>query len=688
VGAAPALTAAAEEGPRGSYWRAQPFVLHPPAMVEVLPLAEDAFARPGGAQAAWATLPDAARSRVRETGFVVRPRAQSPPSLADFYAALARDRVPAVLTVDALFRIAHLAFDRALAEVDATMVDTLKGVLAILDDRLSREERGTKSDLVAAYQRAHGIVAVARGLLDPSREVAPSIAPAVRTELEKIGTHAGAAPSPMLDQRLDYSAFDVQGGLAESDARLGAFRAITWLGLAALRLGTRGEPNAVLRVDELRTDTRAALILAHLMQEEAKSPAVVQWDRLDSTSDFVSGPQEDLAPRDLLRIAAREGIDARDVATLLDVVRLDKLRSAASREGPPPSVRDLAIIVSADGTVVPYATARLLGPSATPDGHLLGRLVTPMVGQDPRGHARTVPSCIDVVAWLGSAEARAAQRDGAAGAHAGYLAALDDTAFPKVGESQAHATLYLSWLDAVSTYVRPSMGAAAWAPSRRNAWDRRSAVVAAGAWATLRHDAMPMTHASAHDVPALPVLRAPAGSAPVPVAVEPHPEAIARLAAFVGQLERGLGAHGFLALGSAARDLVVDVHAVLVAALDLAVAEVNGEEAPAAALATLADLPAILARIETRAGGGALAPLVADVHSDLRSGRVLAVGTAPADDVWVVLPDPATRQPTLFMGPHVGARELPVALRMNDTEWAKRVPQVPRLPIAEGFAVP
>lgn len=677
------------EGPRGSYWRAQPFVLHPRAVVEVLPLAEDAIVKPGGAQAAWSAMPDAARTRIREVGFVVSPRRPAAPSLAELYAALARDRLPQVLTLDALFRVAHLAFDGALAEVDAALEDALLGVLALLDDRLSREEdRGTKSDLVAAYQRARGIVAVARKLLEPSYALAASIAPLAGAELERIGAHAGPATSPVLGQRLDYSAFDVQAGLADSDPRLGAFRAITWLGLAALRLGTREEPKAVLRVDELRTDTRAALVLGQLMADAAKTPAIEAWDRLDATSDFVAGPQEDLSPRDLLRIAARERIDVQGAGVALDVVRLDKLRAAASREGPPPSVRDLAILVNADGSVVPYATARLLGPSATPDGHLLGRLVAPQVGADARGQVRTVPSCLDVVAWLGSAEARAAQRDGAAGAHAGYLAALDDTPFPNFGESAAHATLYLSWLDAVAAYLRPSISAKAWAPPRRAAWERRSAVVAAGAWATLRHDVVPMAHTRARDVPQLSLPRPQSGQPALPVAVEPHPEAIARLAALVGQIERGLAAHGFLAPGSAARDLVADARALLVAALDVAVAEVNGEEPPAASALVLSDLAAVLGRIEARAGSGGLAPLVADVHTDLRTGRVLAVGTAPADDLWVVLPDPATRRPTLFVGAHVGARELPVTLRMNDSEWARRVSQIPRLPMAEGLVLP
>jgi hypothetical protein len=235
-----------------------------------------------------------------------------------------------------------------------------------------------------------------------------------------------------------------------------------------------------------------------------------------------------------------------------------------------------------------------------------------------------------------------------------------------------HGSLYLTMLESFSTYLGPSAGDSN-ALVLGTEWSRRKLDVTLGAWSTLRHDATPFAHTTA----TIPLATAPGPAVDRPDrAVEPHPEAIGRLVAFVRQLEKGLSARGLLGSSSAARAMIDDVNALLLAALAAAVAEVNGEPQPAAPI--LDDLAATFARLEARAKGPIAAGRVADVHADERTGRVLEVGTRGIDELWLVLRDPRAQKPTLYMGPHLGHAQLVIAPRMTDRAWrARQTPPPP-----------
>ena len=63
----------------------------------------------------WSAARPSLRDAVTRRGFVVTEAAISRTRLGDFYASLRDDRVPWVITMDALFFLAHLAIDRANA---------------------------------------------------------------------------------------------------------------------------------------------------------------------------------------------------------------------------------------------------------------------------------------------------------------------------------------------------------------------------------------------------------------------------------------------------------------------------------------------------------------------------------------------------------------------------------------------
>lgn len=654
----------------GTFWEAQPLDLHPSA-IPAEPVTDENLVRLGGAQSAWIDASDDLRARVLKLGFAVVPKGKTG-SLAEHYRALADAKLPAVLTVDALFAAVHAVMEAALSELDDAVRAPLRVLLDKLDERLAREESGAKPDVIGATQRAHGVVAVARALFDPTYVAGAS--PVAKADLERIWSHVGIGQSSVLERAVDYSVFDVSRAFTDSDERIRAFRAVTWLGVAAMELGPREEPHGVLSVDRWRTDARAALIFARLVSRSVEPAAALALERIEDLRGFVLGQPDDLTPRELQRISSNAGFDSRDEATILNVTRVDRVRAAAIAHGAPAFADGVPLVDRKTDRAALTISMRLLGPSATPDSTALAHLVAPWVGQTPDGKARTMPDALDIGAWLGSREAPHILKEQGAFDFEGLATQLADEsarALPVRDPNACHASLYLTMLEALTTYLGASVGDSN-ALVVGTEWSRRKLDVTLGAWATLRHDMTPfMRTAATSQLTAAP---GPATDHP-DRAVEPHPEAIARLVAFVRQLDKGLSARGLLGSSSSARAMIDDVNGLLLAALAASVAQVNGEPPPASPI--LDDLAGTFARLEARAKGAIAAARVADVHVDARTGRVLEVGTRGIDDLWLVLRDPHGQKPTLYVGPHLGHAELAIAPRLTDRAWRARQPAPP-----------
>jgi hypothetical protein len=237
-------------------------------------------------------------------------------------------------------------------------------------------------------------------------------------------------------------------------------------------------------------------------------------------------------------------------------------------------------------------------------------------------------------------------------------------------------------LDAVQTWLGPSSGDRALAPAGTVEWGARKADVALAAWTELRHDATAMARIQLVDVRVGPP--AP-GEVVVPAFVEPHPEAIAKLVALVRQTERALLAAGALAPAAPAIAVLDEVDDLLWTAFGVAVHEAADRAVPAPMAAALASFPARLRALEASlaASGAVDVPLVADVHTDRASGRVLEEAIGRVEELWTVLREPETHRLWLAVGASIPRYELvlPMARRTSDGAWRARV-------LAEGEPAP
>ena len=632
--------------PGWPYWQAVPAELKVEGSAPKRPLQEGAFARIDGAEARWLAAPVAVRDGVLEDGFAVWTRGEHRTRFGEFYAALSHEQVPALLTLDALFFLAHLARDRAFADVEASVLaPSLDRLLRRLDARLAAEQQGAPTDLLSGYRVARGVVAVALALETGSVTAPADLAAQVSAEVALALSHAGIAKSPLLDTPIDYTVFAARGAIEEGDSRAGTFRAAVWLAYAPLAMvaGTE-QSTSPADVGTARVETRAALLLTRLVQADVDAEAAQAWNTIARVAELAVGHPADLAPAGLFNIARGSGLDLHDATAIADIVRLDHARHAV-------------------GHARPGASFRLVSEGSAPDAAVLQALVAPLVAR------RMMPSALDVGAWLGSVPARLALRDAGLDAYAGYEEALERQYTARPALTERHASFYLTALDDIAVYVAPSAADGTFAPASGDAWKRHKLEAALGAWTELRHDSQPYSR--------IVVLSANPPMAPgieaALVLVEPHPEAIARLLALVRHIARGFTSLSALPLDAPSRALLAEVDDILATALKGAI-DAAADRSPSPALATaLGQLPARMAAIEARvAGSGAdQTALVTDVHTSEDAGRVLEEATGELDDLYAVVRDPGRGRFVLAIGAALAHHELerPSTERLTDTAW-------------------
>jgi hypothetical protein len=682
--------------PEWTYWQPVDVPLlgggGPPA---TLPIDPAQLTMTPAAEKRWSALPQEMRAAVLARGFAVAHATKPNLRLGDAYGELREARIPFVVTVDTLLFLTHVALARARADVDANvLVPSLASLLRRLDVRLAAESRGARADMQPAYVVARGVVEVALALAQPGYAPTPELEAVVDAERARVIAHTGVGVSPWLGVSLDYSAMVPRGLVDRDEGRAGWARAVTWLQQAALALEGSGERAVHVSADvaTARAHARAALLLSRLVEHEVDAEASASWTRIERAAQLLVGEPDDITPRELTAAAVGVKLDLRNADWIADVVRVDRVRHAAAR------ARVARVYDGGEGVRVPAAgidpsqpigrlspSFRLLGPRATPDEAALQSLVFPLVGRldrptpppTCRDGLRVLPTGLDVGSWLGSRDARDAEHESGDDAYAGYGGALDRLVATEPPEDSLarHRTPYLSMLDALETWLRPSAGDRVQPSSLSREWGRRKLEVALAAWTELRHDATALATAPLPSAELQP--HQPPVDTGVPAFVEPHPEVIAKLLAIVRQTLDALDTEELLPKRSPARVVLGEVDDLLWLALGGAMRAANDDPLPPELASALAALPGRIRGLEAALAdaGEADVPLAIDVHTDLQSGRALEETTGWVGEVWMVMREPGTRKLWLAVGASIPQHELvqPAGRRLTDGAWRAKL---------------
>jgi hypothetical protein len=364
-----------------------------PKAAEALPDDEPAWLN---ADPAWRNDSASVLAKVRETGAVTRRTGTRERGVGAFYVDRLRRGAPVVVTMGALFAVAHLGFSRASAEVETrVMRPAVLTILHRLDTRLAAEAKGARPDLAEGYRIARTTVAVALRLVEPRYVVPPELDDVAAQEVALVRGHSMRAPSPLLGTWVDYGVMAPRGPIdGVDDPRIPFFETAEWLAEAPLAFAGKAEANgAPVDVGAARAEARAALLVARLIGGSLADPVLAsKFGQMNLIDHFVLGDAEDLSPLDVAELARRAKLDLGGGRDIADAAKLDRLRH-----------------------IVAPRTMRLAPFRASPEGKEFRK-------------ERKMPTSAEVVTWLGA-----------------------------LGEGEtSHASFYASLEECMASYLRPS----------------------------------------------------------------------------------------------------------------------------------------------------------------------------------------------------------------------------------------
>lgn len=333
---------------------------------------------------------------------------------------------------------------------------------------------------------------------------------------------------------------------------------------------------------------------------------------------------------------------------------------------------------------------RFMGQRFIPDSYMFQHLVFPEVesytGGDPipftcvytiLGPLRCFPRGLDVMAVLGSKRAKAILVEEGDTDYANYWLRFNEleAEFDAFGISDWNRNLYWGWLYSLRALV-DEFGEGYPSFMQTEAWEKKQLNAALASWAELRHDTI--LYAKQSYTPG------PTGGPPPPPPgyVEPVPEFYGRLLALTRMTRQGLS--DLDALSVQATERLVHLEDILSRLIEIANKELMNQELSKQDNLYIKNIGKTLEGAVTGVEGtGVKTTLVADVHTDGNSSKVLEEGVGHVDLIITACPAP---DGSIFLaaGPVLSYYEFkhPMSDRLTDEAWRDllKSPQKPERP--------
>jgi hypothetical protein len=488
---------------------------------------------------------------------------------------------------------------------------------------------------------------------------------------------------------------------------------------------------ALVSVPESNQQTLAAAALITELLERTKLPdgrkARAVWERMYAVTSFYVGLADDLGLDEYRSALAKVCGSALHLNELADAKMLLAFKVELAKCNPP-AIFSGTGMQSAPQDASPGALLqalnksmgfRLMGQRFVPDSYMMGKLVWPTVGEPTRdgmftyvtsdgGPIRGFPRGLDVMTILGSRRAREILKDLGDDAYSSrpnnlsYDQALTNLQkeYGKLSDLDWNRNLYWSWLHALKPLLA-EYGEGYQSFMGTQAYRTKSLTSALASWAQLRHDTILYAKQS-YTMGREASIRVPPLK-PVQGYVEPLPEFYGRLLALARMTNQGLTEMKVLNARAKAR---LDEFEKLLERL-LAVSEKElaneelkeqdyqfirnfGEHLEGVVVAPDPDKLKALQQQLNRAiqagdvkrrrdiedmislenGGAMKTTLIADVHTDQNSKKVLEEGTGYVDLGVFVYRQPDGRL-VLGAGPVLSYHEFkhPMSDRLTDEKW-------------------
>ena len=672
-------------------------------------------------------LDDAALQLLETNGFVVISNPFNPQEeyITEPYNTLNEEEIPVFINSDSLLHLYHIQFDETLRQIEKReFYDSIWGIsMELLNDSVEDYNR-YDGDVKEASKRNAAYFAVGLSLLQPredqlctdewgcrdpglasayfapedlekySFEVPDFVKSDVENELALIEGHAGLSESAIFRYDEDYSQYVPRGHYTRSEKLKNYFKAFMWYGRMSFLL--KGGPEGLVSAEDARIQTMGAALIASEFAENQELQD--KWDRIYSVTAFYVGLSDDLGPyeyQEALNFVFTGSFepDALTAESVGDLkAKLAEYRSPQIYGGtgdcviPPPFTPE-----QADQCLEATKGFRLIGQRFIPDSYMFSNLVgtytDAYVGdRDPKpftyvvsGAGRPIrgfPRGLDVMALLGSERARE------------LLDALDDSNYKRydkaynelAGEFNAfndadwNRNLYWSWLFTLQPLLK-EYGTGYPTFMQTQAWQDKELTTALASWTELRHDTI--LYAKQSYTPMESGMPMPTPEKKVVGYVEPVPEFYNRLLALTRMTTGGLESMDVLDEASAHR--LERLETILERLVELSEKELENEELSEEDYEFIEnfgdELNAVISEVDEKAKK---TTIVADVHTDANTGRVLEEGVGYVELVVVAYKVPDGRI-LIGAGPVMSYYEFkqPMQNRLTDEQWRELLSSEP-----------
>lgn len=615
------------------------------------------------------------------------------------YKTLKDREIPVFITTDSLLHLYHIQFDETLRQIEEReFYDAIWNIDKKLLDESIEAYNGASGELKEAAKNNVAYFSVALSLLQPTSgqlcegerwvcegndayftkeelekytfEIPGFVEGVVDEELELIEKHAGFSYSPIFIYKEDYSQYVPRGHYTRSEKLKNYFKGFMWHGRISMLLKKDlfiPDPDAE---HYAKIQTMSASLIASEFAEnnEVKD----KWDRIYSVTAFYVGLSDDLGPYEYLEAMNKVFGDTFDANTLT-VDNIHKLKAELVSYRTPEIYGGTGSGSGAcqtpdfnmnpeqlDKCLEATKGFRLMGQRFIPDSYMFQNLVFSNV-QD-----RFFPKGLDVMALLGSARAFELLEEQGDTTKDGYMDEYNKLKeeFNGFDEAEWNKNLYWSWLYALKPLLKDfDNGYPTFMQTK--AWQDKELTAALASWTELRHD----TILYAKQSYTMETTGMPPPPKPVVGYVEPVPEFYNRLLALTRMTNKGLDEMDVL--DNAAKYRLKNLETILERLVEISKQELENKELAQDDYDFIKnfgeELNGVIADVDDKAKK---TTIIADVHTDTNSGKVLEEGVGYVGMIVVAYKVPDGRV-LLGAGPVMSYYEFkhPMSDRLTDEKW-------------------
>jgi len=619
-------------------------------------------------------LSEGQRASLAQRGFIAVPSEFD--QIHHLYQSLKKRGLPIFVTTDSVLHAYHILYDYTLRilEFDKFSDDLRELTLAMIDDTLEQYRNATREEAKEVALKNLAYFTVASEVGGMGAGMLPEVKEIVDAELALIDAHQEIAISPIFGYKEDYSQYIPRGHYTRNETFMRFFKAMMWYGRMMFRLKDEGE-------------TLQAILISAILE---KNELMNLWDRIYQPTVFFVGKADDLTARQYMEIARQvygEDYELLSADELADSAKLADFIEAA-KSLPSPLINSSIVYETEDFSSTTKGL-RFMGQRFIPDSYILFQL------SHKRVNGRFLPKGLDVFAVLGSERAyqilMSLYREG--DNYPDYKEQLEKikAEFAQMGESDWVQNLYWNWLYSLLPLLTQK-GEGYPLFMQGDAWQDKELMTALGSWTELRHDTILYAKQSYSEVTSIP---------PTPEFlkgyVEPNPELYARLASLARMMYDGLEERGLLVPEFAFK--LKELESLLISLKEISEAELTNQprtEEQYRLILNIGDKLEYLTTFSSQMSGkieneeDKKMAIVADVHTDPNSGRVLEEGVGRPMELYVVVPGDdgmlkicSGAMFSYYEFPH------PMADRLTDGKWQEMIDEnPPNLPIwSDSFIV-